>query len=355
MAYDIFISYRRRGGFETAKHLYDLLTKDGYRVSFDIDTLRNGDFDTELLRRIDECRDFILILSEGALDRCVDPSAVASADWVRCELAYALEKNKNIVPIMLAGFTAFPDNLPDDIRKVVRKNGPKYDSYYFDDFYRRLKSDFLETKPEERGDEDAYVTQLLKRLSVLKSVPEPTDGQQAELGETYYELGRLASLHNRPDMLDYLPQALAIFRRLAEKGARALPCADRRTGTAGAAEQTDVQALYGTVSPLRRRALRIAAGRSALLDRPGGGGAQLSAHGGGRRGAGRSLRPVRLPDPKKTDPNRDRTGKNAGRRAVRLFGCRTRGTVPRGPAAGGAFQPHAGGRCGRVCRCARGR
>ena len=47
------------------RHLYDLLTKDGYRVSFDIDTLRNGDFDTELLRRIDECRDFILILSEG--------------------------------------------------------------------------------------------------------------------------------------------------------------------------------------------------------------------------------------------------------------------------------------------------
>ena len=32
---------------------------------------------------------------------------------MRCELAYALEKNKNIVPIMLAGFTAFPDNLPD--------------------------------------------------------------------------------------------------------------------------------------------------------------------------------------------------------------------------------------------------
>ena len=217
---------------------------------------------------------------------------------MRCELAYALEKNKNIVPIMLAGFTAFPDNLPDDIRKVVRKNGPKYDSYYFDDFYRRLKSDFLETKPEEQGDEDAYVTQLLKRLSVLKSVPEPTDGQQAELGETYYELGRLASLTTAPTC------SITCRRRWrssagSPKRARALPCADRRTGTAGAAEQTDVQALYRTVSPLRRRALRIAAGRSALLDRPGGGGAQLSAHGGGRRGAGRGLHPVRLPDPKK--------------------------------------------------------
>ena len=83
------------------------------------------------------------------------------------------------------------------------------------------------------------------------------------------------------------------------KGARALPCADRRTGTAGAAEQTDVQALYGIVPPLHDRLLRVAAGRSALLDRPGGGGAQLSAHGSGRRGAGRGLRSVRLPDPKK--------------------------------------------------------
>ena len=26
--YDIFISYRRKGGYETAKHLYDLLTKE---------------------------------------------------------------------------------------------------------------------------------------------------------------------------------------------------------------------------------------------------------------------------------------------------------------------------------------
>lgn len=189
---------------------------------------------------------------------------------MRCELAYALEKNKNIVPIMLAGFTAFPDNLPDDIRKVVRKNGPKYDSYYFDDFYRRLKSDFLETKPEERGDEDAYVTQLLKRLSALKSVPEPTDGQQAELGETYYELGRLALLHNRPDMLDYLPQALAIFRRLAEKEPERYRARIAELEPLVRRNQTDVQALYGIVPPLHDRLLRVAAGRSALLDRPAG-------------------------------------------------------------------------------------
>ena len=62
----------------------------------------------------------------------------------------------------------------------------------------------MQIAPQEMCIRDsAYVTQLLKRLSVLKSVPEPTDGQQAELGETYYELGRLASLHNRPDTVSY--------------------------------------------------------------------------------------------------------------------------------------------------------
>ena len=65
MAYDIFISYRRRGGFETAKAPLRPADEGRLPRRFDIDTLRNGDFDTELLRRIDECRDFILILSEG--------------------------------------------------------------------------------------------------------------------------------------------------------------------------------------------------------------------------------------------------------------------------------------------------
>ena len=142
---DIFISYRRKGGYETAKHLYDLLVRDGYTVSFDIDTLRNGDFDTALLQRIEECTDFILILNKGAFDKTVDPDFNPKNDWMRNELACALQLNKNIIPVMLEGFEEFPDNLPDDICKVVRKNGPKYDNYYFDDFYRKLKKSFFET------------------------------------------------------------------------------------------------------------------------------------------------------------------------------------------------------------------
>ncbi len=151
MKYDIFISYRRRGGYETAKHLYDLMTRDGYSVSFDIDTLRSGDFNVELLKRIDECTDFLLILNQGALDRCFDSSVRREEDWLRNELAYALQKGKNVIPIMLDGFTAFPDDLPSDIIRVTRRNGPKYDQYYFDDFYRRLKEMFLDTPAPEQS------------------------------------------------------------------------------------------------------------------------------------------------------------------------------------------------------------
>ena len=124
MAYDIFISYRRAGGYETAKHLYDLLVHDGFTVSFDIDTLRNGLWTQELENRIAECKDFVIVLNRGAFNRTVDGSTPLEKDWLRRELAKAIELKKNIVPVLLDGFE-FPDNLPDDIRLVAEMSGPK--------------------------------------------------------------------------------------------------------------------------------------------------------------------------------------------------------------------------------------
>ncbi|MBR5187568.1 MAG: toll/interleukin-1 receptor domain-containing protein, partial [Clostridia bacterium] len=66
----IFISYRREGGEFTAKILNDRLTSLGYSVFFDLETLRSGDFNTDLYQAIDACDDFLIILSPNALDRC---------------------------------------------------------------------------------------------------------------------------------------------------------------------------------------------------------------------------------------------------------------------------------------------
>ena len=148
--YDIFISYRRKGGFETAKHLYDLFIRDGYRVSFDIDTLREGFFDSELLKRIDECKDYILIIDSHCFDRTLDPNFNPQNDWLRQELAYAIKKKKNIIPIFLNDEKYYPNNLPEDIEPVTRINGPQYNTYYFDDFYKTVKNKFLTSKPKEK-------------------------------------------------------------------------------------------------------------------------------------------------------------------------------------------------------------
>lgn len=150
MKYDVFISYRREGGYDTAKHLNDLLVRDGYKVSFDIDTLRNGNFDTQLLERIEQCKDFILIVDKHAFDRTLDPNFDRNNDWLRCELAHALNHKKNIIPVFLSGVTGFPKGLPDDINGVVKKNGPEYNKYYFDGFYQTLCSRFLTSRSKKK-------------------------------------------------------------------------------------------------------------------------------------------------------------------------------------------------------------
>lgn len=159
---NIFISYRREGGFDTAKHLYDLLNNDGYSVSFDIDTLRNGQFDVSLFERIKECKDFILIVDKHAFDRTLDKSVDPMSDWMRQELSYALRLKKNIIPIFLNGVDGFPQGLPKDIAEVTKMNGPEYNKYYFNDFYRRIKENFLISKPKK-----SYNKLIITSLFVL--------------------------------------------------------------------------------------------------------------------------------------------------------------------------------------------
>ena len=141
MAYDVFISYRRQGGGADARMMYDRLQNCGYTVSFDMDTLKNGNFNEELLKRVAECKNFVVLLSEGCFDRTLE-GCKRENDWLRIEIATALYNNKNIVTVMLPGF-AFPEKLPPDIDAIRNKNGPKYDLYYIDGFYDKLQKDFL--------------------------------------------------------------------------------------------------------------------------------------------------------------------------------------------------------------------
>jgi hypothetical protein len=140
--HDIFISYRSHSGFMTARIFNDRLVQRGYRVFFDVETLRNGVFDMKLLEKVKECHDFILILSPNSLDRCANEN-----DWVRIEICHAIKHGKNIVPVYEPGF-AFPDDkgVPDEIKNLFRYQAVRADHEYFDAAFGKFLG-FLETPP----------------------------------------------------------------------------------------------------------------------------------------------------------------------------------------------------------------
>lgn len=126
MKYDIFISYRRDGGDTLAQLIYDRLTSRGYRVFLDIESLRSGKFNEKLLNVIEECNDVVVILPPNALERCKNPG-----DWLYCEVSHAIKCQKNLVPIMMNGFS-WPEDMPEGIRELANYNGITDSKNYFD-------------------------------------------------------------------------------------------------------------------------------------------------------------------------------------------------------------------------------
>ncbi|MBQ2725726.1 MAG: toll/interleukin-1 receptor domain-containing protein [Clostridia bacterium] len=138
--YQIFISYRRDGGSDLAGRIADRLKQMGYSVFFDVESMRSGLFNTQILTAITNASDFLLILPPDGLERCSDPN-----DWVRQELAHALKQQKNIIPIMMRNFS-FPQILPTDIEKIRYMEGISASTEYFDAVIDRITT-LLKSKP----------------------------------------------------------------------------------------------------------------------------------------------------------------------------------------------------------------
>lgn len=183
--YDVFISYRRKDTTDKAEHLCTLLElycdgKVGFpknkdsKVSFDKENL-SGIFDIELIRRIDGCTDFVLILGKDSLN--YDASAHASEevefytslaqasiadfekkilefpnkkiDFFRIEIARALfrasqgDSDINIIVVSphsekgADGYNFSALELPPDITNIKRYNAVLYNEHD-DDFFREI-------------------------------------------------------------------------------------------------------------------------------------------------------------------------------------------------------------------------
>ena len=89
---DVFISYRRDGGYALARLLYECLHKENISAFLDLEELRSGPFNEKLYSAIESSENFVLVLPQNALDRCSSEN-----DWLRLEIEHAIKHKKNII------------------------------------------------------------------------------------------------------------------------------------------------------------------------------------------------------------------------------------------------------------------
>lgn len=142
--YQIFISYRRDGGEDLAGRISDKLKGLGYRVFYDVESMRSGTFNTQIYAAIEACEDVLLILPPRGLDRCKDAD-----DWVRLEVEHSIRCGKNIIPVMMRGFE-FPADLPQSIAKVCDYEGVKVYAEYFSAVIDRVEALLHSQRPGVR-------------------------------------------------------------------------------------------------------------------------------------------------------------------------------------------------------------
>ena len=182
--FDAFISYRRETGSEMASLLQAVLSDRFHKKAFlDIKELQVGRFDEELLMRIQDIPNFILILSKASLDRCVNKS-----DWLKREIMHALEKKRNIIPVLTEGFE-FPSDeswrlFPPEMHVLTSINGVAYSHIHQDDAIRKIAS-YMKTEKEiknidSKRDRNFVDGRINKFDSVLNGSPEKvSDGSSS--------------------------------------------------------------------------------------------------------------------------------------------------------------------------------
>ncbi|XP_010572226.1 NAD(+) hydrolase SARM1 [Haliaeetus albicilla] len=125
---DVFISYRRSTGSQLASLLKVHLQLHGFSVFIDVEKLEAGKFEDKLVQSVMSARNFVLVLSPNALDKCMgDPEC---KDWVHKEIVTALNSGKNIVPVTDHFEWPDPETLPKDMRAVLKFNGIKWSHEY---------------------------------------------------------------------------------------------------------------------------------------------------------------------------------------------------------------------------------
>jgi TIR domain len=142
---NIFISYRHEYSAGDAGRLFDRLSAHfPGRVFRDVSGIEPGsNFADRIAHELSSCRVFIVVIGKRWIN-AVDESGTRRLDlpndWVRIEIAKALERNILVIPLLTGG-AQMPtsEQLPADLRPLTfRQAEVLNDDVYFDHHVKRL-------------------------------------------------------------------------------------------------------------------------------------------------------------------------------------------------------------------------
>jgi hypothetical protein len=141
----VFISYRREDSSGSARGIYDRLARRLGRknVFFDVDNIPPGvDFVDTLSERVGKCHALIAVIGAdwvSSVDEDNQRRIDNPHDFVRMEIEAALERGVRVIPALVDG-AVMPrfDDLPDSLKKLVRRQGIEISHSRFDSDVKRL-------------------------------------------------------------------------------------------------------------------------------------------------------------------------------------------------------------------------
>ncbi len=172
----VFISYRHEPAWAVARLVYENLSEHDYDVFIDVETMGSGRFDTILLRQIEARAHFILILTPGTVERCVE-----TGDWLRREIEHAIDTERNIVPLFAYGFSfdGTEKYLTGKLDQLHLRNGWPLENRLFKAAMEKVRNQFLQQpfsgilKPTPTSDQAV----VQRKIDAVATQPIPTPEQ----------------------------------------------------------------------------------------------------------------------------------------------------------------------------------
>lgn len=144
----VFVSYHRALSVWPAITIQRYLAERGVDVFLDQESISSGRFENVVLNEIKARDHFVLLIAKGTPDRLRNPD-----DWVAREVSYALEYQKNVIPILLDGveISEIPTDFPDRER-LLAQNALSMPPEYVNEAMAKLYDVFLNNPTiEERN------------------------------------------------------------------------------------------------------------------------------------------------------------------------------------------------------------